>query len=182
MHVWREVGRRRWTARRTLATPSEPSYASVVEWATLASAAVGAVIATACGAVFDRHRWQRDQRAHLVDVRRTLYAEYLTCLSQARNAFRLLARDHDLRPGERERMARESFAPCYELRYQITITASASVVEVSEVTFRRLRDVRDLAAAGVLAGDEAYAGGRGEYESALTQLRLAMRAEVGSDQ
>ncbi|OPF65940.1 hypothetical protein VT50_0237920 [Streptomyces antioxidans] len=153
-----------------------------MEWATLASAAAGAVIATASGAFFDRHRWRRERRAHLLEVRRTLYGEYLTCLSKARNAFRLLARDHELGSVERERAARERFASCYELRYQVTITASAPVVEASEETFRRLRDVRDLAAAGVLAGDEAYSGGRGAYEGALTRLRLAMRAELGSDQ
>ncbi|MEU0929954.1 hypothetical protein [Streptomyces malaysiensis] len=153
-----------------------------MEWATLASVAAGAVIATASGAFFDRHRWRRDQRAHLMGVRRTLYSEYLTCLSKARNAFRLLARDRDLGALERERSARECFAPCYELRYQMTITASAPVVEASEETFRRLRGMRGLAAAGVLADDDAYSGGRGAYEAALSGLRLAMRAELGSDQ
>jgi hypothetical protein len=96
-----------------------------VEWATLASAAAGAVIATASGAFFDRHRWRRERRVHLLEVRRTLYGEYLTCLSKARNAFGLLARDHELGSPERERAARERFASCYELRYQMTITASA---------------------------------------------------------
>lgn len=167
---------------RTLAWLPDPAYGPLVEWSTLVSAAAGAVIATASGAFLDRHRWQRDQKAHLVAVRRTLYGEYLTCLSKARNAFRLLARDHELGPQERERSARESFAPCYELRYQMTITGSEAVVEASEETFRRLRDVRDLAATGVRASDEAYSRRRGKYEAALKRLRAAMRAELGADQ
>jgi hypothetical protein len=44
-----------------------------------------------------------------------------------------------------------------------------------------LRDVRDLAAAGTLAGDEAYSGGRAEYEAALEGLRDAMRSDLGAD-
>jgi len=82
---------------------------------------------------------------------------------------------------EREHSARASFAPCYGLRYQMSITASPGVVLVSEDAFRRLRDVRDLAGAGTLAGDEQYAGGRAHYEDALTRLRKAMRHDLGAD-
>jgi hypothetical protein len=64
----------------------------------------------------------------------------------------------------------------------MSITASKEVFEASEIAFRRLRNVRDLAAAGTLAGDEAYSGGRAEYEDALSQLRSAMRRDLGSDQ
>lgn len=150
-------------------------------WLSLLSVIAGAVIATASSAFLDHHRFRRDQAQHLIETRRNLYGEYLTTLSKARNHFRSLARDLDLAPKQRETSARTSFAPCYEIRYQMTITASAKVVSASERTFRRLRDVRDLAAGGTLAGDERYSGGRGEYEAALTKLRQAMREELGSD-
>ncbi|MFE2498800.1 hypothetical protein [Streptomyces scopuliridis] len=152
-----------------------------MQWITLASAIVGAVIATLSSAFLDRHRWRREQAQRLTDARRALYGEYLASLSKARNAFRLLARDLSASVSEREVSARNSFAPCYEIRYQVAITASREVVAAAEEAFRRLRDVRDLAAAGTLAGDEAYSGGRGEYEAALTELRLTMRKELGSD-
>lgn len=150
-------------------------------WLSLLSALTGAVIATASSAVLDHHRWRRDQTQHLTDTRRVLYSEYLATLSRARNEFRLLARDLDKGAKEREVSARTSFAPCYEIRYQVAITASTKVVAASECTFRRLRDVRDLAAEGTLAGDEKYSGGRGEYEHALAELRKSMREELGSD-
>ncbi|MFJ9708164.1 hypothetical protein [Streptomyces sp. NPDC101234] len=150
-------------------------------WVSLLSAVIGAVIATSSAALLERFRWRREQHHHLISVRRTLYGNYLECLSQARNAFRSLARNLEAAAPERERIARDSFAPCYGMRYQMSITASKQVFEASETAFRRLRDVRDLAAAGTLASDEAYVGGRSGYEDALTQLRAAMRQDLGAD-
>ncbi|MFJ5294529.1 hypothetical protein [Streptomyces sp. NPDC088348] len=153
-----------------------------MQWISLISAIAGAIIATAATAFLDRHRWRREQAQRRTDTRRVLYGEYLATLSRARNDFRILARDLDTAPAQRDTSARNSFAPCYEVRYQITITASTKVVAASEKTFRRLRDVRDLAGDGTLAGDERYSGGRGEYEAALTELRTAMRQELRADE
>ncbi|MEC3997112.1 hypothetical protein VSR01_27875 [Actinacidiphila sp. DG2A-62] len=150
-------------------------------WTTLASAIVGAVIATGCSALLDRSRWRREQDDRLISARRALYGEYLACLSRARNDFRSLVRNESANPAERERSARESFAPCFGMRYQMSITAASKVFDASERAFRRLRDVRDLAAAGILAGDEAYSDGRAEYEVALFRLREAMRLDLGAD-
>ncbi|MFD3580962.1 hypothetical protein [Streptomyces sp. NPDC058683] len=150
-------------------------------WMTLASAVVGALIATASAALLDRTRWHRDKDERLITARRALYSEYLACLSQARNAFRSLARTDGLDPTERENAARDSFAPCYGVRYQMAVTAAPEVFAASEYVFRRLRDVRDLAAVGTRADDEAYARGRAEYETALSQLVDAMRLGLGAD-
>ncbi|MFI0810573.1 hypothetical protein [Streptomyces echinatus] len=114
-------------------------------------------------------------------MRRALYGDYLECLSGARNAFRSLSRNLEAAASEREQMARDSFAPCYGIRYQMSITASKDVFEASEIAFRRLRDFRDLAAAGTLASDEAYVGGRVLYDDALSRLRAAMRQDLDAD-
>lgn len=150
-------------------------------WMTLLSAVVGAVIATSSAALLDRFRWRRDRHDHLIGVRRALYGDYLECLSQARNVFRSLGRSLEAASAERERIARDGFAPCYGMRYQVSITASKEVFEASEVAFRRLRDLRDLVAAGTLASDEAYVRSRLVYDDALTQLRAAMRQNLGAD-
>jgi hypothetical protein len=55
---------------------------------------------------------------------------------------RRLARDPDSGPAELALTARDSFAPCYGLRYQMAITAAPPVVQASELTFRRLRDIQ----------------------------------------
>ncbi|WP_424217483.1 hypothetical protein ACN20G_35550 (plasmid) [Streptomyces sp. BI20] len=152
-----------------------------MSWMALAGAVVGALIATVSAVLLDRgrRRWEREVR--LADVRRALYGEYLACLSRARNEFRALARDRAMGAAERERGARVGFAPCYEVRYQMSITAAPAVVVASEEAFRRLRDVRDLAASGVLVEDEAYVAGRVAYEAALARLRAAMRGDLGAD-
>ncbi|NGO08735.1 hypothetical protein G5C60_14250 [Streptomyces sp. HC44] len=64
-----------------------------MEWITLVSAGVGAIIATASAAVLERGRWRREIRERQTAVRRVLYGNYLACLSEARNGFRSLARD-----------------------------------------------------------------------------------------
>lgn len=66
--------------------------ARAMEWMTLVSAGVGAIIATASAAVLERGRWRRENRERETAVRRVLYGEYLACLSKARNGFRSLAR------------------------------------------------------------------------------------------
>ncbi|QNP72670.1 hypothetical protein IAG44_26745 [Streptomyces roseirectus] len=144
-------------------------------WAALVSAVVGAVIATGAGALLERARWRRERSERSAGVRRVLYGEYLEQLSQARNVFRGLARSPDLPRAEREQAARSGFAACYGLRYQMSITAPDQVVRASETAFRALRDVRDLAAGGVAAGDPAYVTGRESYEDALAALRAGMR-------
>ncbi|TLS45657.1 hypothetical protein FE633_12835 [Streptomyces montanus] len=152
-----------------------------MEWMTLVSAGVGAIIATASAAVLERGRWRRESRERETAARRVLYGEYLACLSEARNGFRSLARDTSLPLQDRAVAARGCFAPCYGLRYQMTITAPHAVVEASEDAFRRLRDVRNLAAEGALSDSDDYAQGRGRYEDALTRLRAAMRTDIGAD-
>nr|BFD88486.1 hypothetical protein StreXyl84_78870 [Streptomyces sp. Xyl84] len=88
-------------------------------------------------------RLEQDDR--LISARRVPYGEYLACLPQARNDFRSLARNQTVDLAERERSARDSFAPCYGVRYQMSITAATNVSVASENAFRRLRDMRDLA-------------------------------------
>ncbi|MFJ4581170.1 hypothetical protein [Streptomyces echinatus] len=125
-------------------------------WVPLLSAVVGAVIATSSAALLDRFRWRRERHDRLIGVRRALYGDYLECLSQARNAFRSLSRNLEAAASEREQMARDSFAPCYGIRYQMSITASKDVFE-------------------------AYVGGRVLYDDALSRLRAAMRQDLDAD-
>ncbi|MEV3853107.1 hypothetical protein AB0J38_02150 [Streptomyces sp. NPDC050095] len=150
-----------------------------MQWTALLSALTGAVIATGSTAFLDRVRWRRDKRERTDEVRRQLYGEYLACLSEARNAFRSLARNHDLAPGAKATAARDAFAACYALRYQMSITASSAVFDASKDTFRKLRDVRDTTAQGAGADDQAYAAGRTQYENSLHALRRAMRKDLG---
>ncbi|MFI0817125.1 hypothetical protein ACH4TX_11540 [Streptomyces sp. NPDC021098] len=149
-----------------------------MEWITLASTVVGAGIATGSAMLLDRRRWQRERLDRELETRRTLYGDYLACLSEARHACGNVARDPDMDSATRRTTAREAFGPCIGLRYQITITAPGPVVEASEDAFRRLRDLRDRVMEGVLATDQVYLDGRGRYDDTLAELRRRMREDL----
>ncbi|WP_063734490.1 hypothetical protein [Streptomyces sp. RTd22] len=152
-----------------------------MEWITLASTVVGAGIATGSALLLDRRRWQRERRDRELETRRTLYGDYLACLSEARHACGNVARDPDMTPATRRTTAREAFGPCIGLRHQMTITAPDAVVAASEDAFRRLRDLRDGVMEGVRATDQDYLEGRGRYDDALAALRARMRQDLSPD-
>jgi hypothetical protein len=149
-----------------------------MQWITLISTVVGAVIATGSAMLLDRQRWKRERVDRETQARRTLYGDYLAGLSEARHACGNMARDRDMEPSTRRTTAREAFGPCIGLRYQMTITAPSRVVEASEDAFRRLRDLRDRVMEGVLATDPVYLEGRRTYDDALALLRARMREDL----
>jgi hypothetical protein len=149
-----------------------------MQWITLISTVVGAVIATGSAMLLDRQRWKRERVDRETQARRTLYGDYLAGLSEARHACGNMARDPDMEPSTRRTTAREAFGPCIGLRYQMTITAPSRVVEASEDAFRRLRDLRDRVMEGVLATDPVYLEGRRTYDDALALLRARMREDL----
>lgn len=113
-----------------------------------------------------------------LQARRTLYGEYLAVLSEARHACGNVARDPGMETSTRRTTAREAFGPCIGLRYQMTISAPARVVEASEAAFRCLRDLRDRVMEGALSTDPVYLEGRRSYDEALAELRARMRRDV----
>ncbi|MBZ3900504.1 MULTISPECIES: hypothetical protein [Streptomyces] len=154
-----------------------------MQWITLMSTLVGAAIATGSALLLDRQRWKRERLERETHTRRTLYGEYLASLSEARHTCGNVARDPDMELSVRRATARHAFGPCIGLRYQMTISAPSHVVDASEDTFRRLRDLRDRVMEGALATDPVYVEGRLNYNDALAVLRTRMRGDlhVGED-
>ncbi|WP_037670158.1 hypothetical protein [Streptomyces griseus] len=151
-----------------------------MQWIALLSTVVGAVIALGSAMLLDRKRWQRERLDREIQMRRSLYGDYLACLSEARHTCGNVARDPDMDLPTRRTTAREAFGPCIGLRYQMTITAPARVVEASEKAFRRLRDLRDRVMEGVLATEPVYVEGRLGYDTALAELRAGMREDLAA--
>ncbi|MFC8411971.1 hypothetical protein OHA99_11505 [Streptomyces coelicoflavus] len=149
-----------------------------MQWITLISTIVGAVIATGSAMLLDRQRWKRECLDRETQTLRTLYGDYLAGLSEARHACGNVARDSDMEPSMRRITAREAFGQCIGLRYQMTISAPSRVVEASEDAFRRLRDLRDRVMEGVLVTDPVYLAGRRTYDDALAVLRARMREDL----
>jgi hypothetical protein len=128
--------------------------------------------------LLDARRWRRESSDRETQMRRTLYGDYLACLSEARHTCGNVARDPDMQLPTRRTTAREAFGPCIGMRYQMTITAPSPVVDSSEDAFRRLRALRDRVMEGVLADDPAYLEGRRAYDDALARLRVQMREDL----
>lgn len=152
-------------------------YGRFMQWITLISTIVGAAIATGSAMLLDRQPWRRERSDRETQARRSLYADYLAGLSEARHACGNMARDPDMGPSTRRATAREAFGPCIGLRYQMTVSAPGRVVEASEDAFRRLCDLRDRVIEGVLVADPAYLEGRRTYDDALAVLRARMRED-----
>jgi hypothetical protein len=152
-----------------------------MEWMALASTIVGGAIATISAGYLERRRWKRDRIDQRTEARRVLYGTYLATLSQARLAFSRLARDKDASNAERRKAAWDAFDPCSGLRYQMTISAPKAVVEPAEDVYRKLRDLRNAVADGLLLEGGDYAEHRTRYDAALRALRAAMRDDLGAD-
>ena len=112
-----------------------------------------------------------------------MYAEYLSALSRTRNELRLAARNPQVPPDERARIATEAFKSggAYELRYQVAITAPPAVVEASTAAFRALRDLRDLVEAGTTHHEPDYIRSRDAWEDLFSDLRSQIRKDLEAD-
>ncbi|MFE5038215.1 hypothetical protein [Streptomyces sp. NPDC056683] len=82
---------------------------------------------------------------------------------------------------QRRRAVWEAFEACTSLRYELSICAPRYVVEKSDDSFRRLRDLRDVVADGFSRDSNEYVTGRLRYDRAYQALRDAMRIDLGAD-
>ncbi|MGW0711749.1 hypothetical protein ACWD4G_38325 [Streptomyces sp. NPDC002643] len=93
----------------------------------------------------------------------------------------MAVREPELEPEERRRAVWEPFEACTSLRYELSICAPLYVVVESDDSFRRLRDLRDVVAAGLSRDSDEYVAGRHRYDRAYQALRDAMRKDLGAN-
>lgn len=152
-----------------------------MEWVSLASTIVGGGIATASAGILDHRRWRRERGDQHTESRRALYVSYLSALASARHACRVTVREPEPDPQQRRRAVWEPFEACTNLRYELSICAPRYVVEKSDDSFRRLRDLRDVVTDGFSRDSNEYVTGRHRYDRAYQDLRDAMRKDLGAD-
>ncbi|MGW3580654.1 hypothetical protein ACWDM8_04950 [Streptomyces rubiginosohelvolus] len=152
-----------------------------MEWISLVSTALGAIIGVGSTLLADRVRWRRDRAGQDLDVRRQMYADYTAALSRIRTALHECVQE-DIRASERPRRIREVFLVpgAYEIRHQLAIVAPPEVVEAARSAFVVLRDTRDLLVAGASVDDAAYAEAEEELDAAVAELRTVMRLDLGA--
>ena len=151
-----------------------------MSWALFLSTALGALIAVLTNLVADSASWRHEEQSRQQEVKRQVYAEFLSALSRTDNALRDTARKPDVPPADRARTATETFrtSGCYELRYQVGITAPEPVVAAATAAFHQLRDFRDAIESGTTCQDEAYQEQRDQWYAIFPTLRERMRQDL----
>ncbi|MFI8434438.1 hypothetical protein ACIGJO_11915 [Streptomyces sp. NPDC079020] len=152
-----------------------------MEWTALVATFVGASIAMGSAVLVEIRKDRRETSTEWRLGKRELYGTYLAKLAQVRSDLQLLVLDRSVPAAERTVVSRQTFAGCYELRYQLEVFAPASVVEPAVNYFRAVRKLRDAAAAGMEDGDEECERIFLEVMDTLADVRAAMRLDMGTD-
>ncbi|MBW5420269.1 hypothetical protein GKQ77_01620 [Streptomyces sp. BG9H] len=151
-----------------------------MNWSSLLSTGVGALIGVSATLAAEWTRWKRNRHDNDQAIKRQTYAEYLAALSRTRNELRMAAWAPAMPREERARLAQEAFKAggAYELRYQVALLAPEMVDQASIAAFRTLRDLRDVVEAGVVRTEEPYIELRVRWDDLFAELRRQMRADL----
>jgi hypothetical protein len=152
-----------------------------MQWTTLAATLLGAAIATGSALLVEVRRGRRETAAEWRTTKRELYAAFLATLTQVRSELWMITRDTSLSVPERTKTARQAFARCYELRYQLEVFAPREVVEPALAYFRSVRRLRDAVANGLLHQQPACADHDEQVMTALSHVRNSMRLDMKTD-
>ncbi|WP_141726886.1 hypothetical protein [Streptomyces niveus] len=152
-----------------------------MQWTTLVATILGATIAMGSTVLVEVRKDRREASGEWRRNKRELYGAYLATLAQVRSELQLLVLNRSLPDSERIVVARQSFARCYELRYQLEVFAPSQVVEPALVYFRSVRRLRDATGEGLEDGTEECAHIFREVMNALANVRTAMRLDMGTD-
>ncbi|WP_189957563.1 hypothetical protein [Streptomyces alanosinicus] len=152
-----------------------------MDWTPLLATLLGAVIATVSALLVEARKERREARAQERRSKRELYGAYLGVLAQARNELQLIVLEGTMSEAERTVAARQSFARCYETRYQLEVFAPRVVVEPALDYFRSVRRAREATIRGTRGGADGYELAFHEVMEALTAVRDAMRLDMGTD-
>ncbi|MEU7283386.1 hypothetical protein AB0A69_32110 [Streptomyces sp. NPDC045431] len=152
-----------------------------MDWTPLLATLLGAAIATGSALLVEVRKDRREALAEWRRSKRELYGAYLGVLSQVRSELQLIILDRGMSEADRTIAARQSFARCYELRYQLEVFAPRAVVEPALDYFRSVRRAREATIRGVPDGDEGYEAAFQDVMEALIAIRTAMRLDMGTD-
>ncbi|MFJ6738904.1 hypothetical protein ACIQOU_08360 [Streptomyces sp. NPDC091279] len=152
-----------------------------MDWTPLLATLLGAAIATGSALLVELRKDRREAATEWRRSKRELYGAYLGVLSQVRSELQLIILDRGMSEAERKIAARQSFARCYEIRYQLEVFAPRAVVEPALDYFRSVRRAREATIRGMSNGDEGYEIAFQEVMEALTAVRAAMRLDMGTD-
>ncbi|MEU3091360.1 hypothetical protein ABZ703_34230 [Streptomyces massasporeus] len=152
-----------------------------MNWLTLASTLLGAVVGVGSTLLADRARWGREAQAQMLERKRVLYGEFLTALNLAQES--LFAVAYGRHPAElsRDLAARAAFDnhQVYAVRERLVLSGGEPVVATGDLAFNRLKTFRDVVGSGAAPDSPESGDALLPYAVALRELRHAMREELG---
>ncbi|PVC86835.1 hypothetical protein [Streptomyces sp. CS131] len=151
-----------------------------MEWTALAATVLGAVIGVGSTLVTDRVSWRRDTRERDRETLRTVAAQFLEALTEARDAISDASRSEHLPVAERAQLARASTSAqgVHAKQYQLELLAAPEVAESARDASYRLLLYRDAVVAGHLRDDSECTQARRAFREARQKLMTDMRSSL----
>ncbi|MEV0781728.1 hypothetical protein AB0I52_01795 [Streptomyces sp. NPDC050423] len=151
-----------------------------MEWTALVATVVGAIIGVGSTLTTDRVRWRRDMGERDRETMRTVSAQFLEALTEARDAISDASRSGHLPLDERAELARASTLAhgVHAKQYQLELLATQGVAQSARDAAYQLLLYRDTVVAGHLRDDPECAQTRRDFREARQKLMAAMRSSL----
>ncbi|MCX5008237.1 hypothetical protein OHB05_37325 [Streptomyces sp. NBC_00638] len=150
-----------------------------MEWTSLLSTTMGALIALAASALAERRRWLRESEQRTRDDRRAAYVAFLNATAEASEILINIARGHDRDETSLARagtVLRDSNV--LPRRLELSLVADDQVVEQATLTVALLRTYRDTVARGLTFDTEEFQGVRTAFNEQRDRLTQRMRGTL----
>jgi hypothetical protein len=143
---------------------------------------MGASVGIGSTMLVERVKWHRDREQRWHEVRRLTYVEYLTALNRAYETLWALAWGEYQADREQNAVAREILrsSEIYETRQRVLISAPSFVIDPCEVTFQRLKEVRDLLGVGTVIESGEFKRADMAFRNDLRIFITAVRRDLGA--
>ncbi|MFE5995228.1 hypothetical protein [Streptomyces sp. NPDC056453] len=153
-----------------------------MNWGTLISTMLGAVIGVGSTLIADRARWSRELTQRAKETRRELYGQFLTALNESAESLWVVGLG-DRRTSEHVRLDERLRAEVhrtglYSYREQVMILGTDNVVRGADQAVDRVREYRDCLINGHVVGSTEETAAMTAYKATIKQLRGAMRADL----
>jgi hypothetical protein len=152
-----------------------------MDWMPLLSTLAGAVIGISATLIADRHRWQREEARHALEVRREAYSEFVSALKTAGEEIRAVALGDHMSDSARDAAVREAFrgTGVYTASERLWLVGPPQVVAAGNEAFHSWRAIRDAYARGMTVGSLEEAPLIARRRTAMAQMRHLMREDLG---
>ncbi|MER5474449.1 hypothetical protein [Streptomyces sp. NPDC002685] len=150
-----------------------------MEWTSLLSTTMGALIALAASALAERRRWLREIEQRTRDDRRAAYVAFLNATAEASEILINIARGHDRDETALSRagtVLRDSNT--LSRRLELSLVAEDHVVEQAALTITLLRAYRDAVAQGLTFETEEFQSARAAFNEQRDRLTQHMRGTL----